>query len=99
MLIAAFPSHKPRLRPNLALKQNSLGAGCLQRLPSIMRCVSMEPARSRAAVPNFSGLTACQPRIIYAGRLSPHDLKKRLDGSVVTAENDLKVLREILERI
>ena len=27
------------------------------------------------------------------------ELKKRLEESVVTAENDLKVLREILERI
>ena len=61
--------------------------------------ISMELARLRAAVPNFSGLTACQPRIIYQGRLSPHDLKKRLDESVVTAESDLKLLREILERI
>jgi hypothetical protein len=61
-----------------------------------MRCVSMEPARPRAAVPNFSGLTACELRIIYDGRLSPHDLKKPLEETVVTAENDLKLLREIL---
>jgi len=59
----------------------------------------MELARPRAAVPNFSRLTACQPRLIYEGQLSPHDLKKRLDESVVTAENDLKLLREILKRI
>ena len=99
MLIAAFPPHKLRLRPNRFLKQNSLRAGCLQRLPS-MHAMRVNGAGPPAApVPNFSSLTACQPRIIYEGRLSPHDLKKRLDESVVTAEDDLKLPREILEQI
>ena len=52
----------------------------------------------QVAVPNFSGLTACQPRI-YGGRLSPHALMRRLEESVVIAESDIKLLREILERI
>jgi hypothetical protein len=68
----------------------------------------MEPTRPRAVVPDICSLTPCESRFINERRLAPHDetrnkgedeLPNRLGESVVTAERDLKLLREILERI
>jgi hypothetical protein len=68
----------------------------------------MEPTRPRAVVQHVCSLTPCESRFINERRLAPHDetrnkgedeLPNRLGESVVTAERDLKLLREILERI
>jgi hypothetical protein len=68
----------------------------------------MEPARPRAVVQHVCSLIPCESRFINERRLAPHDetrnkgedeLLNRLGESVVTAERNLKLLGEILERI